>query len=131
MLGEKEYPWLESSVAISKTIASLTDDVTTPDPKDLERLFHSCRMEKAVTNETIVLLQHFWQGISFYMNPVAPSESIKQIILRIIDRLIDPQIMQKSDTAFLVLFGWLRVQEPSLNPYKKCYRGGANNLVLF
>ena len=66
MLGEKEYPWLESSVAISKTIASLTDDVTTPDPKDLERLFHSCRMEKAVTNETIVLLQHFWQGISLF-----------------------------------------------------------------
>ncbi|KAJ3349006.1 hypothetical protein HDU91_006439 [Kappamyces sp. JEL0680] len=94
----EELPWLDSSIAISKTISELTDETRSPDPVELERLFHSCRMEKAVTNETIVLLQ---------------------ILLRITDRLIDPQVMQKSDTAFLVLHAWLRTQEQYLNPYKR------------
>ena len=57
LMAESEYPWLDSSASISKSIASLTDEIRRPDPKELERLFHSCRLEKAVANETIVLLQ--------------------------------------------------------------------------
>jgi hypothetical protein len=57
LMSESEYPWLDSSASISKIIACLTDESKRPDPKELERLFHSCRLEKAVANETIVLLQ--------------------------------------------------------------------------
>lgn len=57
LMEESESPWFDSSASISKAISGLTDEFKQPDPKELERLFHSCRLEKAVANETIVLLQ--------------------------------------------------------------------------
>ena len=59
----------------------------------------------------ITVAQNFWQA--------ATTETIKQSLLRIVDRIIDPQVMQKSDSAFLVLHAWLKNQEQYINPYKR------------
>ncbi|KAJ3272883.1 hypothetical protein HDV01_005206 [Terramyces sp. JEL0728] len=48
---------IENSEGIFACLSRLTDEKLRPDPKDLELLFHSCRLESAVTNETIILIQ--------------------------------------------------------------------------
>jgi hypothetical protein len=49
--------WLESSVEIQQCITNLTMEHQQSHQTQLELLFHSCRLESAVTNETIILIQ--------------------------------------------------------------------------
>lgn len=50
------------------------------------------------------------------------NESTKESLLRIVDRLVDPQVMSKTDSAFQTLHAWLRGIEGAINPYKRYYR---------
>jgi hypothetical protein len=112
-LLDEDDPWLESSSALHKCLTTLSDERKGTNPALLERLFHSCRLESAVTNECIVLLQEFWGG--------ANDDTVKILLLTIVDRIIDPLIMQKTDPAFIIMYRWLRDQEPLVSPYKRYY----------
>jgi uncharacterized protein (DUF1697 family) len=110
-LLEEEEPWLESSSALQTCLTLLTDSKKPMNTELLERLFHSCRMEAAVTNECVIIIQELWVHAS--------DDKTRTMLLHIIDRLIDPMIMQKNDPIFLLLNQWLRDQEPLVNPYKR------------
>jgi hypothetical protein len=102
--------WLESASEIHTVVQRLLDEKQEFQKQDLELLFHSCRMESAVTIETVVTLQEFWRNTG--------SDSIKIRLLKIFDRLLDPLVMHQNDPAFVILYSWLRIEEPLVNPYK-------------
>ncbi len=52
-------PWIDTSESLQKCIASLTGEHTTFSFDSLERLYHSCRMEREVAMESFLLLKVF------------------------------------------------------------------------
>jgi hypothetical protein len=56
-LLKEPNPWIENSAALSDVIQELTMEHQPQKVIDLERLFHSCRLEPEVTNETVRLLK--------------------------------------------------------------------------
>ena len=53
----EEAPWVDNSADLSELIASLTSEHYAQDMIDMERLFHSCRMESEVTKEVLSILK--------------------------------------------------------------------------
>jgi hypothetical protein len=62
LLAETD-PWIRSSVTLSKLIKSLTTEHQPQRLIDMERLFHSCRLEQEVTIEATSLLKNMWNDI--------------------------------------------------------------------
>ena len=56
-LLKESNPWIENSASLSDIIQELTMEHQPQKVIDLERLFHSCRLEPEVTNETVRLLK--------------------------------------------------------------------------
>lgn len=76
---------------------------------ELERLFHSCRLNDEVAVETVTFFREMWESVP---------EAIHLKILAIIDRLLDRALMHVDSPAFWALSGWLDHVEKTLNPYK-------------
>ncbi|KAI8895475.1 hypothetical protein BC833DRAFT_601180 [Globomyces pollinis-pini] len=107
----EENPWIDNYAGISKSVMKITDDLNDePTNVLMEQLFHSCRLENAVTNETVIILQHYWV--------ISVTETARCNLLRIVDRILDPQVMQKVDPAFCILHQWLLGLERNVNAYK-------------
>ena len=56
-LSKESNPWIETSEALTECISSLTKESSEFSFDTLERLFHSCRLEKKVAFETISCLK--------------------------------------------------------------------------
>lgn len=76
---------------------------------ELERLFHSCRLNDEVAVETVSTFREMWESVP---------EAIHLKILAIIDRLLDRALMHVDSPAFWALNNWLDHVEKTLNPYK-------------
>lgn len=57
VLSKESNPWIETTEELTKCIMSLTRESTDFSFITLERLYHSCRLEKKVTFETISCLK--------------------------------------------------------------------------
>jgi hypothetical protein len=57
VLCKESNPWIETTEALTDCILSLTKETTDFSFINLERIYHSCRLEKKVTVETISCLK--------------------------------------------------------------------------
>jgi len=114
LLQEKAQKiWIDDMDTLTNVIKGLTS-VTKQRTDDsflyeLERLFHSCRLNDEVAVETITILKSMWENTP---------EAIHLKILTIVDRLLDRSLMHTDSPAFRVLIQWLDHVEKTLNPYK-------------
>jgi hypothetical protein len=76
---------------------------------DLERLYHSCRLNKEVTKEAFVHLRHRWNE--------AKDEIVRKKVLAVVDRLLDPAVTVVGDVNFATISGWIRRVSEMLDPY--------------
>ncbi|KAJ3218902.1 hypothetical protein HDU67_003541 [Dinochytrium kinnereticum] len=109
-LLEEENPWIEHSADLTAVIQALTSENQPQRIVDMERLFHSCRIEVEVTKEAIFLLRKTWH--------TSQSENVKLKVLSVVDRLLDRVIMRQGDPNFGVTFKWLKLLEETVSPYK-------------
>lgn len=58
-LCKEPNPWIETTEALTECILSLTKETNDFSFINLERIYHSCRLEKKVTFETISCLKVF------------------------------------------------------------------------
>ncbi|KAJ3067610.1 hypothetical protein HDU98_009187 [Podochytrium sp. JEL0797] len=77
---------------------------------DMERLFHSCKMENEVTKEAMAMLRKEWHHTQ--------SDQTRMKILSVLDRILDRVILRQEDPAFTTMFKWLKHLEETMNPYR-------------
>eukprot|EP01006_Ploeotia_vitrea_P038006 TRINITY_DN66192_c7_g1_i1.p1 TRINITY_DN66192_c7_g1~~TRINITY_DN66192_c7_g1_i1.p1 ORF type:complete len:607 (+),score=364.69 TRINITY_DN66192_c7_g1_i1:242-1822(+) len=79
---------------------------------DLERLYHSCRLNSEVTRETLSMLQQVWDD--------APkdTEEVLLNVLMVVERLLDRSVMNARQSNFRNLLLWLKHLEGTLDPYR-------------
>ncbi|KAI8831241.1 hypothetical protein BC829DRAFT_409797 [Chytridium lagenaria] len=97
---------LKHSADLTAVIEALTSDNQPQRIVDMERLFHSCRIEIEVTKEAIFLLRKTWH--------TTQSESVKLKVLSVVDRLLDRVVMRQGDGNFGVTFKWLKHLEETV-----------------
>ncbi|KAI9336210.1 hypothetical protein DFJ73DRAFT_850702 [Zopfochytrium polystomum] len=110
ILLQEENPWIENSGDLQVIVDALTTENQPQRIVDLERLFHSCRLETEVTKEAMLLLRKAWH--------MTQSEQVQIKILTVVDRLLDKVIMRQENPTFTTTFNWLKHLEETINPYK-------------
>ncbi|KAI8802510.1 hypothetical protein BJ742DRAFT_858356, partial [Cladochytrium replicatum] len=110
LLKESGNPWIEHSGHLMRIIKSLTAEHSAQRLPDLERLYHSCRMEAEVTKEAVYQLRRIWH--------TTQSEETKLKVLSVFDRLLDKSVMREGDAVFMTAFRWLKLLEDTVSPYK-------------
>ncbi|KAI8608592.1 hypothetical protein BC830DRAFT_1149585 [Chytriomyces sp. MP71] len=105
----EESPWIDNSVDLAKIIDALISDMKPQLIVDMERLFHSCKLEAEVTKEAAALLRKAWHH---------SSEQSRLKILSVVDRILDRVIMRQEDSVFGTVFKWLKHLEDTVNPYR-------------
>lgn len=76
-LLKEPNPWIENFESLSNSITELTAEHQSQKLVDVERLFHSCRLETEVATESIRLLKEAWYA--------SISEPVKLKVLALID----------------------------------------------
>jgi len=109
-LVRQESPWITTSDELYKSLNRMTHETKPQRILEIERLFHSCRMESEVTKETIYYIRKKWHETY--------SERVRVKILVILDRLIDRTVLNQSDPNFALILKWLEYLEESLHPIK-------------
>ncbi|KAI9136521.1 hypothetical protein BKA69DRAFT_1103644 [Paraphysoderma sedebokerense] len=109
-LLQRENPWIEHSGDLIQVIKNLTMEHEPQTVYDMEKLFHSCRLESEVTKEAIYHLRVTWHN--------SQSETVRLKVLGILDRLLDRAIMREGDSNFVTVSKWLRQLEDNISPYK-------------
>lgn len=56
-LLQEKSPWIDNPRALDKIIIRLTSEYKPQSMEDLERLYHSCRLEREVTKEALLYLK--------------------------------------------------------------------------
>ena len=105
-------PWIEHTQQLTEVITKLTKENVPHSIYDLERLYHSCRLQTEVTKEALHILRKRWKE--------APSEQIRLKILVILDRLLDRAVLHPRHENFNRCFHLLQHLERNLDPYKSC-----------
>ncbi|KXS12894.1 hypothetical protein M427DRAFT_390468 [Gonapodya prolifera JEL478] len=103
-------PWIDTSADLVNIMKDLTAENKPQSVFDMERLFHSCRLEPEVTKETIYNLRRIWHNTR--------SEQVRIKVLSIADRLLDKVVMRSNDANFTTIYRWLKHLEETVNPYK-------------
>ncbi|KAI9351430.1 hypothetical protein BDR26DRAFT_891061 [Obelidium mucronatum] len=109
-LLQEPNPWIDNNVDLTRIIEALISDVKPQLIIDMERLFHSCKLEGEVTKEATAMLRKLWHH--------TPSDQSRMKILSVIDRLLDRVIMRQEDAVFTTVFKWLKHLEETINPYR-------------
>ena len=109
-LASMPSPWIDHTDDLAVTIDYLTAENKPESHFDMERLFHSCRLNEEVTKETRKTLQSIWKD--------AVTEQVRLKILAIFDRLMDRAIFNVGDSHFHSMLMWFRHIEKTLDPYK-------------
>ncbi len=136
-LMKSPNPWITHTEDLYSCIYSLTEDRIPQKVYDMERLFHSCRLNKETVRETMGILKRMWIDTT--------SEKVHIKMLTIVERLIDRSkcicvylcmhirsalaalsslplikytgIMHASDDNFISICDWLDKIEKNLDPY--------------
>jgi hypothetical protein len=104
-------PWINHTQPLHKIIHQLTDEQLPQNIVDMERLYHSCRLNPEVTAETLTVVKRLWANSK-------NKEIVRLKLLTIIERLMDRKVMKASDPTFVSLLSWLAHVETVLDPYK-------------
>ena len=111
VLLRQENPWIDNPTSLSTILSALTVEHAPQKILDMERVYHSCRLEKEVTKETLMILKKIWYN--------SLSEAVKMKVLSVLDRLLDPMVMRPGESSFEQTYVWLAHLEETLNPYKR------------
>eukprot|EP01135_Chromosphaera_perkinsii_P006539 Nk52_evm11s539 gene=Nk52_evmTU11s539 len=111
-LESLENPWIEHTQQLKEVIKKLTKENIPHSIYDLERLYHSCRLQTEVAKEALHILRQHWKD--------APSEQVRLKILIVLDRLLDKTVMHPRHENFNRFFRLLQQLERNLDPYKSC-----------
>eukprot|EP00002_Diphylleia_rotans_P030628 TRINITY_DN6309_c0_g1_i7.p1 TRINITY_DN6309_c0_g1~~TRINITY_DN6309_c0_g1_i7.p1 ORF type:complete len:163 (-),score=39.92 TRINITY_DN6309_c0_g1_i7:207-695(-) len=103
-------PWIDHTDYLYEIIDNLIAEGKPQSIFDMERLFHSCRLNEEVTKETLTAIRRSWDD--------ATNETVRIKILTVIDRLMDRAVLRMTDSSFAHLSAWLKTQERTLDPYK-------------
>jgi hypothetical protein len=117
------FPWITHTKPLHALLAKLTTEHTPQLIVDVERLFHSCRLNKAVTKATLQQLQKTWEKES-------NGDRVRAKILLIVDRLLDRCIFSQQDRTFRGLVQWLAHIESKLDHYRFPHCTNLLNVVL-
>ncbi|ORX52569.1 hypothetical protein BCR36DRAFT_350030 [Piromyces finnis] len=109
-LIKQESPWITTSDELNKVLSNLTHEKKPQRILEIERVFHSCRLESEVTKETIYFIRKRWHETF--------SERVRVKILIILDRLIDRTVLTQSDPNFSMILKWLEYLEENSHPIK-------------
>ncbi|KNC50953.1 uncharacterized protein AMSG_07205 [Thecamonas trahens ATCC 50062] len=107
LLAEPESPWIILTPVLHKVVRSLLSGLNV---YDMERLFHSCRLNREAAKETFNTLRKAWRDTS--------SDSVHLRILAVVDRLIDPAVMPPDSSLFRDVRKWLNTIQKRLDPFK-------------
>jgi hypothetical protein len=105
------FPWVVHSLPLHALIEKLTSESKAQLLVDVERLFHSCRLNKEVTKETLSQLQRAWDDTT-------SGDKVRVKVLLIVDRLLDRQIFSARDKNLKGLTLWLSFIENGLDTYR-------------
>ncbi|ORY52557.1 hypothetical protein BCR33DRAFT_761713 [Rhizoclosmatium globosum] len=109
-LLDEPSPWIDNNVDLVRIVDALISDTKPQLIVDMERLFHSCKIESEVTKEVTALLRRSWH--------YTQSDQSRMKILSVIDRILDRVIMRQEDMVFTTTFKWLKHLEETINPYR-------------
>eukprot|EP00741_Cyanophora_paradoxa_P023526 tig00021589_g22728.t1 len=109
-LSQSEHSWITHTQDLFQVLKNLTSEDKAQSIYDMERLFHSCRLNKMVTLETINVLKRTWAETM--------SEAVRVKILAVCERLLDRVVMHASDSNFRALVSWFSRIEGLLDPYR-------------
>ncbi|KAJ3227215.1 hypothetical protein HDU81_006852 [Chytriomyces hyalinus] len=109
-LLQEPSPWIENSMDLQQIIAALISEVKPQLIVDMERLFHSCKIEGEVTKEATAMLRKAWHHTT--------SEQSRLKILSVVDRILDRAIMRQDDAVFATTYKWLKHLEETINAYR-------------
>lgn len=107
LLDEPTSPWIILTPVLHKVIKSLLSGINV---YDMERLYHSCRLNLEVTKESLLTLRKAWRDTN--------SNAVHLRILAVIDRLIDPAVMPPDSSVFRDARKWLLTIQKRLDPFK-------------
>ena len=91
---------IDDNAELIKVMARLTASDGPQSIYDMERVYHSCRLNGAVTSEVISHLRHRWNE--------AKDETVRKKILDVVDRIFEPTIMRHGSPNFSTLSGWVK-----------------------
>jgi hypothetical protein len=111
LIKTRARPWIDHSAELIRVLRRLTQEHEPQAIYDLERLYHSCRLESEVTKETLTHMRVLWHN--------SPSETVRLKILTIVERILDRSIMREGDPNFIILYKWLGHLEETVSPYKR------------
>jgi len=109
-LTSNNCSWITHTQDLFDVIKNLTQEEKPQSIYDMERLFHSCRLNKEVTRETVACLKRLWVETM--------SEQVRVKILSVCERLLDRVVMHASDTNFKTLIAWFTHIEGLMDPYR-------------
>lgn len=108
-LTKTEASWIQHTIPLSQCIDRLTDPQKDQMLPDLERLFHSCRLNKEVFEEAVDRLKKKWKSTKH--------ESVRLKILLVFNRLLDRALLNVNELSKGLSF-WLMNIESQLDPYR-------------
>jgi hypothetical protein len=108
ILPHGKVAWITHTEELWSVLQNLTKDDAPIKLVELERLYHSCRVNKAVVAESIAILKEL----------CATSKSQDTIvkIIAIVDRLLDGVVLKGEDETLTETLKWLHDIETTLDP---------------
>eukprot|EP00164_Ancoracysta_twista_P013582 GFYU01021749.1.p1 GENE.GFYU01021749.1~~GFYU01021749.1.p1 ORF type:complete len:675 (+),score=186.11 GFYU01021749.1:388-2412(+) len=107
-ITEKNNDWIRNTEELFEHLRILLESRQTIG--DLERLFHSCRLQPSMTKHAIAYLRKTWDA--------AKSEVVRLKILSVLERVLDPAVMHSEDPNLPMLSKWFQLIERNLDPFK-------------
>ena len=101
--------WITHTEELLRVLKELTKDDAPVKMVEMERLYHSCRNNKAVIYESISILKDLWSE--------AKTQDTMMKILAIVDRFLESNILNGDDNILADTLKWLHTIETGLDPY--------------
>ena len=110
LLEDESVTWIAHTEDLQKVMDRLTNASGGQKIKDIELVFHSCRMNPSVTTEVIRYTMEVWEELE-------TADESRLRLMTVVSRLLDRAVMQPNDPNITVLERWLREVEGRLDPH--------------
>ena len=110
LLRDKTVSWIAHTEDLQKVLDRLTNASGGQKIKDIELIFHSCRMNPSVTTEVIRYTMEIWEQLE-------TTDEKRLRLMTVVSRILDRAVMQPTDPNIMVLERWLREVEERLDPH--------------
>lgn len=109
---EEESPWINHTQPLNSILNDLIKTSRSMRIIDMERLYHSCRLNKLVLKETVESLRSMWSDDEI------STDSARVRILTVLERLVDSNTMHSREKIFKDVQTWMKDLESDVDPYK-------------